>query len=98
MIWFGLICSLEVDVTHIPPQSRRLKLTRAWHFSAIVHQPQISSKSFPARPISYQKLEMSGARTHGSLTKDEEVNAAAWAAGRGAVVGAAKVCLAMRVQ
>jgi hypothetical protein len=35
---------------------------------------------------------MSGARTHGSLTKDEEVNAAAWAAGRGAVVGASKVC------
>ena len=34
---------------------------------------------------------MSGARTHGSLTKDEEVNAAAWAAGRGAVVGASKV-------
>ncbi|GAB7322836.1 hypothetical protein MBLNU13_g05401t1 [Cladosporium sp. NU13] len=33
---------------------------------------------------------MSGARTHGSLTKDEEVNAAAWAAGRGAVVGASK--------
>jgi hypothetical protein len=34
---------------------------------------------------------MSGARTHGSLTNDEEVNGAAWAAGRGAVVGAAKV-------
>jgi hypothetical protein len=33
---------------------------------------------------------MSGARTHGSLN-DEEVNGAAWAAGRGAVVGAAKV-------
>jgi len=33
---------------------------------------------------------MSGARTHGSLTNDEEVNGAAWAAGRGAVVGAAK--------
>ncbi|KAM0719268.1 hypothetical protein Q7P37_005173 [Cladosporium fusiforme] len=29
-------------------------------------------------------------RVHGSLTKDEEVNEAAWAAGRGAVVGAAK--------
>ena len=34
---------------------------------------------------------MSGARTHGSLTNDEEVNGAAWAAGRGEVVGAAKV-------
>lgn len=34
---------------------------------------------------------MSGARTHGSLTNDEEVNGAAWAAGRGAAVGAAKV-------
>ena len=34
---------------------------------------------------------MSGARTHGSLTHDDEVNAAAWAAGRGAVVGASKV-------
>ena len=33
----------------------------------------------------------SGARTHGSLTNDDEVNAAAWAAGRGAVVGASKV-------
>lgn len=30
-------------------------------------------------------------RVHGSLTKDDEVNEAAWAAGRGAVVGAAKV-------
>lgn len=33
---------------------------------------------------------MSGARTHGSLN-DAEVEGAAWAAGRGAVVGAAKV-------
>jgi len=32
---------------------------------------------------------MSGARTHGSLN-DAEVEGAAWAAGRGAVVGAAK--------
>jgi hypothetical protein len=45
---------------------------------------------------------MSGARTHGSLN-DEEVNGAAWAAGRGAVVGAAKVrtiqsCLRRKIE
>ena len=34
---------------------------------------------------------MSGARTHGKLAGDEEVTGAAWAAGRGAVVGASKV-------
>ena len=34
---------------------------------------------------------MAGARTHGSLANDDEVNAAEWAAGRGAVVGASKV-------
>ncbi len=30
-------------------------------------------------------------RRHGSLTKDKEVNAAAWEAGKGAVTGAATV-------
>ena len=42
-------------------------------------------------PPQQDTIIMSGPRQHASLTKDDETNAAAWEAARGAVWGAGKV-------
>lgn len=43
------------------------------------------------KAIAKTAIIMSGPRQHASLTKDDETNAAAWEAARGAVWGAGKV-------